>query len=514
MSQLARLSLIVVATLGLLTPAPGTAQAPARSLGVVTLDPGHAPAAAVASFHLGMAALYDFAFVEARSAFADAQQQAPGFWPPLWGEAMTYFDPLLGSTQPSLARPLLDRAAQLRESAAPNSVMEALLGAALALFPDSGTTNSDAFHDAVALGLEDWPNDPDLTAFRSLVLLAEASELQGSESDRARMRAAAAIEESLAAAPAHPGLLHFLLHSYDDPVHAPLGLRAARAYAQVAPGSSHALHMPTHIYVQTGDWAEASRLNREAWNLSVASAEQFGREVLDFHALYWLLYADLQRDDRVSGQQWMETIRQHRDPAVVDNGHVHWLLMTARWVVDGDQWDERPLLTESTSVAHDLLQSTALVAQGVGAARLGEFAEVAAVADVLRSLTEKNRRDGNAAWADILSVSLGVVEGAGALTNGRVEEAVTKLSVAAEHESRLPLPNGPPTPAQPAMELLAEALLVANRPAEAIEWLERSLLRTPGRRRAATLLATAHRLDASSRRPDAGDGVAPSRQRL
>ena len=88
------------------------------------------------------------------------------------------------------------------------------------------------------------------------------------------MKAAAIAEEVFAKNPLHPGAVHYLIHSYDDPVHAPLGMRAARVYAKIAPAAGHALHMPSHIFFASGMWEEAAASNEAAWKASLDRADR------------------------------------------------------------------------------------------------------------------------------------------------------------------------------------------------------------------------------------------------
>jgi hypothetical protein len=122
--------------------------------------------------------------------------------------------------------------------------------------------------------------------------------MQRDEPDaRKQIRAAAILEPLYAAHPDHPGVLHYLIHAYDDPVHAPLGLRAARCYARVAPAAHHALHMPSHIFLQLGMWDDAARSNEQSYAASKAwvEREHLPSSKRDLHSLSWLQYAYLQQ---------------------------------------------------------------------------------------------------------------------------------------------------------------------------------------------------------------------------
>ena len=106
------------------------------------------------------------------------------------------------------------------------------------------------------------------------------------------MRAAALVEQVYAKNPQHPGAAHYLIHAYDDPVHAPLGLRFADAYSKIAPSASHALHMPSHIYVAMGMWDKSAAINERSVKAADArrEAKKLDVDQRGFHALLWLVY--------------------------------------------------------------------------------------------------------------------------------------------------------------------------------------------------------------------------------
>ena len=116
-----------------------------------------------------------------------------------------------------------------------------------------------------------FPDDLDAASFYALALLGTC---EGQRDFATYMRAAAIVEEVFAKNPQHPGAAHYLIHSYDDPVHAPLGMRAARVYAQIAPAATHALHMPSHIFLASGMWEEVASSNEASWKASLDRAER------------------------------------------------------------------------------------------------------------------------------------------------------------------------------------------------------------------------------------------------
>ena len=135
-----------------------------------------------------------------------------------------------------------------------------------------------------------YPADDEVTSFYALAILGTS---HGGRDFSIYMRAAALVEQVYAKNPQHPGAAHYLIHAYDDPVHAPLGLRYADAYSKIAPSASHALHMPSHIYVAMGMWDEAAAINERSVKAADArrEAKKLDVDQRGFHALLWLVYS-------------------------------------------------------------------------------------------------------------------------------------------------------------------------------------------------------------------------------
>ena len=116
--------------------------------------------------------------------------------------------------------------------------------------------------------------------------------------------------------PKHPGAAHFIIHSFDDPDHAILGLPAARAYAKIAPSAAHALHMPSHIFVQLGMWQDVDASNIVAYKAAVdlTTRKNLPRGREDFHTLSWLQYGYLQQGKFDDAQKNIELGETGRGP--------------------------------------------------------------------------------------------------------------------------------------------------------------------------------------------------------
>jgi tetratricopeptide (TPR) repeat protein len=267
------------------------------------------------------------------------------------------------------------------------------------------------------------------------------------------MKAAAILEELVDQHPQHPGVLHYLIHAYDDPVHAPLGLRAARAYAQVAPAAHHALHMPSHIFVQLGMWTDAAASNEAAWAASVAWVKRrnLAVEKEDFHSLSWLAYVYFQQGRVKKAGELLEIARQAAHEIQSPRVAASVGGMEARQLVETGR-------TREALAAQLAAPAETSHAQG-------------AHGDTARPILEKE--------SQALSLQ----------AQGKTDEALALLREAADLESAMPPPSGPPSPLKPAHELYGEVLLAAGKAEEASRQFEASLLRTPNR--SASLLGAA-----------------------
>jgi tetratricopeptide (TPR) repeat protein len=365
-----------------------------------------------------------------------------------------------------------------------------------------------AYAEAMRSLHERWPDELEAASFYALSLIGPAltSGATGDDRDRDLMKAAAILEELVDRNPRHPGVLHYLIHAYDDPVHAPLGLRAARMYAQVAPAAHHALHMPSHIFVQLGQWPETVASNEASWAASVDWVKRRGLAVekRDFHSLSWLAYAYLQQGRVKKAGELLEIARQAAHEIAAPRIASSVRGMEARhWIESGIETVSRQPAPAPSSpksepahvcggMSHPSGDGGALLAEGLAAARKGDLAAAEKAAAELRALAGgadagaygKDREQATAASIMEKEVHALVLQ-----ARGKTEEALALLREAADLEGAMPPPSGPPTPLKPAHELYGEVLLEAGRAEEASRQFEASLLRTPNR--AASLLGAA-----------------------
>ena len=470
-------------------------------LGSIEFPTSATSADAQEHFLRGTAMLHSFEWQDAAEAFQEAQRIEPEFAMAYWGEALSHTTghhfpagQNLGTAREILSR--LGATPEARAAKAPTAREQAYLAAVETLY-GRGDAQERAlgYSEAMRRITEDHPDDLEAAAFYALSLMRTVR--RGEDSVRQDMQAGAVAQGVLRRNVDHPGAAHYVIHAYDDPVHSPIGLHAALVYAEIAPAAVHALHMPSHIFVQQGMWDHLSRANKASWDASVTRIDARGEPPTrySFHALYWLQYAYLQQGLYDKAR---ETLDIARPIAARDDGRrarSTLAIMDARYTIATRQWRRTPGLDELVSkIVEDPSEvrsheaSAVLLAAGISAARLGDVAEADVAVRGLRELHEYLAGMGseNRSVRQV-AVTLNEVEAMSHLVKGEHDAALESLAQAASIEETMVPPSGPPGesptdgPIKPSHELYGEILLELDRPAEAAEQFAEALLRMPHR---------------------------------
>ena len=283
-------------------PAAASDSADGPALGTLAFPTSGATEAARQAFRTGVLALHSFWYPEARDRFRRAQRLDPGFAMAYWGEAMTHEHPIWEQHGRDAGRAVFARLDSVR--AARGGTLDvtareqAYLDALRTLYSEGAGDGDDriderraAYAEQMTRLAERFPEDEEATIFAALARMGAPSfDLeQASEV----VDVAAPLEELYRKRPKHPGVLHYLIHAYDSETFAPMGRRMARTYAQVAPSSSHALHMPSHIFRELERWEAMAASNVDAYRASVEWQRESNRplRMRDFHAYRWLFDA-------------------------------------------------------------------------------------------------------------------------------------------------------------------------------------------------------------------------------
>ena len=497
---------IIAAGLALLVTALPAAHAAEQNMGVISFENSGAPAAQ-ADFIKGLAALHNFQYPLAARLFQRAQAADPDFALAYWGEAMSHDHAVwheqdLAAGRAALAK--LGPTSEARAAKAKTPREKAYLAAVEILFGEGDKNDRDRHY---ALAMEqlhaNYPDDVDGTCFYALALLGTSN---AGRDIPTYMRAAALLEEVFERNPQHPGAAHYLIHSVDDSVHAPLGLRAANAYAKIAPDSPHAQHMTSHIYLALGMWDETVAANERTISLINGAMRARDKDAPGLgcgHPVTWLAYAYLQQGRFADARRLVdgcgEEMRTHpsmpehemgpQSALDYDNSSAaSFAVMRSRYLIDSGDWSG-PVAAMKVNVENLITaEFTRDWTDAYGALRFGKLD--AAVAAVERAKNSIKRYVAAATAAGVTAedpaqrvptIEQQQLDGLLLLKRGRTKEALALLSEAAAGERASPMEFGPPSLDKPANELLGEVLLELGRAKEACESFQAAQVLAPGR---------------------------------
>jgi len=468
--------------------APPGAQAQFDEVGVIDF-PTSATGEAQNHFLRGVAILHSFGWKQAREQFHAAQAIDPDFALAYWGESLAYNHPLVTNMDPTEPRKALERLAPTPEeriAKAPTEREKGLMRAVEILWGDGDHTKR-RFEYMEAMGdlHEAYPDDPEIAAFYALSLLG-VNRLNGNVTERYNIRAGTIALKLLNDNPVHPGAAHYTIHSFDHPINAPLALEAAYAFADIAPAVSHARHMPTHIFIQHGMWDLVSGHNQSAYDVAVELWEPGDALGDAVHSLDWGQYGDLQRGDYEKARLWIERIESMVEHEGFEVGGARGAagtaraqgavpLLKSRYTVESEEWDVRPVT--------DDMRPVELLATGLSAARTGDRETLAAAEKALAEESEGRGYD------HVMHMQVSALLHHGM---GHADMATDFMDKAVETVEAMSPPRGSANPVKPVHELYGELLLELDRPEDAAEMFETSLMRMAGRPRSLLGLARAN----------------------
>ena len=468
----------------LLVIAAGDARAQFQEVGVIDF-PTSATGEVQDRFLRGVAILHSFGWLQAREQFHAAQELDPDFAMAYWGESLAYNHPLNSQMDATEPRKALERLAPTRAerlAKAPTDREKGFLNAVEILWGEGEHVERRlGYMEAMEELYEDYPDDPEVAAFYALSMLSAVGATRDL-SGRLNVRAGTIALKLSKDNNDHPGAVHYTIHSFDDPLHAPLALDAAHRFAEIAAAVSHARHMPTHIFIQHGMWDYVSGHNESAY-AAARELWQPGDPMGDAtHALDWGQYGDLQLGDYEKARLWIQRIEKMASGTFLEGGPSDEggqarpsgavSLLKARYIVDTEEWAILPITDESSG--HEL------IATGLSAARTGDRAALEAAEAALDADGGGYAGVMHKQVAALLEVDRGNEAGARELMDQAVETV----------EAMAP-PRGAASPIKPVHELYGEMLAGFGAHEDAAAMFETSLLRMPNRPRSLLGLARA-----------------------
>lgn len=470
---------------------PVASTPPKRLLGELSFPTTAKSEEAQEAFIQGMLLLHLFEYPFAREQFLRAQALEPGFPMAIWGEAMTYNHPIWDEqdrTAARLAMLKLGDTPLARQDATAGAREKLLIDALESLYGDGPKSDRDRTYMRKMERLAArFPEDNELQLFYALAVFGVHAGVRDIES---YMLATAISDAVFAENPRHPGAAHYLIHGVDDPVHAVLGLRAARALAEMAPDAAHAQHMTSHIFLALGMWDDVVAANEVAVRVRNAMRAEQGKGPASYgHSNFWLIYGYLQQGRTERARELLEAAyaqaeaygrapedRMELDP---DNSLVGSVVqMWLRYLVESGDWDgEIADWTFRLGDAFDPNLNFTFV-QAIRAARASlpsdaqeQLAQFQRLRDELSRLV---RNQDEPAPTDLMYLErlqimeqqlLAMIEAA----KGEYARAVGYAREASRREGELPRAFGPPFVDLPSAQLLGDLLLAAGDHAEAAE---------------------------------------------
>ncbi|MGQ0648736.1 MAG: tetratricopeptide repeat protein, partial [Gemmatimonadaceae bacterium] len=275
--------------------------------------------------------------------------------------------------------------------------------------------------------------------------------------------------------PEHPGLAHYLIHTFDSPKLAQHGLDAAKRYAAIAPAAPHALHMPSHIFTRLGLWDESIETNRRS-----AKAEPDSNAAV--HPNDYMVYAYLQQGRDAEAERVVSRSRVAADRYYGAVLGYNAAAMQARYALERSAWRDAAALAVPTMAA-PYVEAVTRFARAVGAARSGAASQAKPDATALAVLRDTLRARNDAYWATMVDAQRLAAESWIARAEGRNDEAVRLAKQGADLEETMEKHPVTPGPLLPARELEGDLLMELGRAADALRAYEATLTREPRRAR-------------------------------
>jgi hypothetical protein len=436
-------------------------------------------------FERGVALLHSFWYEEAEKEFLDITKDDPNCAMAHWGVAMSLWHQLWNEPDAEvIARGLneVDTAEKLGQKATPRE--QAYIAAIKAFYSDSEKSDhaarAKAYSGAMKKVYESYPDDHEAAVFYALSLLA--SEPHNDETFSNRKQAAAILEKLFATEPDHPGVAHYLIHSYDKPQLAELGIPAARRYAQIAPAAPHALHMPSHIFARVGLWQDDINSNLASIAATRKTAAMgMGGEGHQFHAMDFLVYAYLQSGREAEARKVIDEVKSM--PVTHDMYGVGMDMRVyaesnfeASYALELHDWQKAAALSPVAGADPEYSAITYL-ARAVGAARSGQIADARKDIDEIKAIAKTLRDKKKNGEADFLDRQVAAPQAWIAHAEDKDDDAIKMLRTLAEKETDGMSETGN----LPAQELLADLLLEAKRPQQALVEYQTDLKLNPNR---------------------------------
>jgi tetratricopeptide (TPR) repeat protein len=449
-------------------------------------------AAAQPQFDRAVALLHSFEFAPAIEAFGATATTDPSCAMAHWGIALSRWgNPFVAVQRPApQLQQGLEAIGRAKEARAKTERERGYVAAAERLYADYDKTSQRdrvvAYEHAMADLASKYPQDREASIFYALSLAASA--LPSDKTYANQLKAGAILEKIFTEEPDHPGITHYIIHSYDVPPLAPRALSAARRYATIAPSAPHALHMPSHTFTRVGSWQESIDTNIA----SAAAARRDHSTAEELHATDYQMYAYLQTAQDTAARKILDSLAETSarfNPNAVGSaapgsaGIFALAAIPARYALERQAWAEAAKL-QPTSSAFPYTEAMTYFARALGASHVNDLQDARSAVDALQQIRDRLTQAHEAYWAEQVEIERRGAAAWTALAEGRNTEALALMRSAAELEDGTEKNAVTPGPIAPARELLGEMLLQMHEPAQALKEFQATLTKEPNRFRA------------------------------
>ncbi|MGH9873313.1 MAG: hypothetical protein ACRD9S_12735 [Pyrinomonadaceae bacterium] len=454
-----------------------------EKLGRVNFSVSCKPAAR-RQFNRATALLHSFWYGEAEKAYTGVARTDPDCAMAYWGVAMSLYHPVWAPATTEELQRGRDAVEKAKSIVAKTQREKDYLAAIGTFYKDSDKlphrTRALAYEKAMEQVYLSYPKDHEAAIFYALSLLGTT--VESDKTYEKQKKAAAILNKILPEEPQHPGVAHYLIHSFDYPPLAQLALPAARSYAKIAPSSPHALHMPSHIFIRLGLWQESIQSNRA----SAAAAQAAASSKDQLHALDYLIYAYLQgAQDQKAKAVLDEVIALSKVDQEVFQVAYAWAAIPARYAIERRRWSEAAQLElhPANFPWKKFRYTEALIyfARALGAARSNNPDAARRDVERLSSIRQELAEAKESYWADQVEIQRESALAWILHAEGKDAEALTQMRSAATLEAATEKHPVTPGPIIPARELLGEMLIEMKQPQQALQEFASSLQDSPNR---------------------------------
>lgn len=468
--------------------------------------PNSCSKAVQSEFSRGVAALHSFWFDEAERTFRKVAAADPRCGMAWWGIAMANYHPIWAPPNPAEMERGREAAVKAKKLGAKTARERGYIDAISTFYKDADKVEhgkrASAYEAAMAELSNRFPEDDEAAIFYGISLVAHGMSLPNDKTYTWQKKAAEILNQRLAKNPQHPGVAHYIIHSFDYPALAHLAVDAAHAYSKIAPDSAHALHMPSHIFVRLGLWDDTIASNIA----SARSGKNYIQQVKPgatswdaLHAYDYLTYAYLQQGEDEKAKLLVDEI-----PSVSSldadsfGGYYALAAIPVRYALERRQWAEAASLPVPVKLPswnrYAYAEAVVHFGRAVGAARIKNVEQARQSVARLQEIRQQLLDQKNNYWAGQVDVQRQAAEAWIARAENRNDEALAMMRSSADLEDSTDKHPVTPGSVLPAREMLAELLLELDQPQKALAEFEESLKTAPNRLNGLTGAARAAQL--------------------